>query len=56
MVTIYKVLTKNDRFSTEKTTIVVTVDNYREALERIESLKIKNNNPNITFITGNIYR
>lgn len=56
MVEIFKITKKNDRFGTIKTESVIKVDNYKQALERIEHLKSKNNKSNVTYITGNIYR
>lgn len=55
-VVIYKELDLNRRDGKTKTTQVTTVDSYREALERIEELKKNNNNPNIKYFTGDIYR
>ena len=55
-VTIYKELDLNRRDGKVKKTQVITVENYREALERIKELESKNKNPNIKYYTGDIYR
>ena len=55
-VTIYKEEDLNRRDGKLKKTQVTTVENYREALERIKELESKNKNPNIKYYTGNIYR
>lgn len=55
-VTIYKEEDLNRRDGKVKKTQVITVENYREALERIEELERKNKNPNIKYYIGNIYR
>ena len=54
-VVIYKETDLNRRDGKTKKVQVTKVDSYREALERIEELKRKNKNPNVSFFTGDIY-
>ena len=54
-VVIYKETDLNRRDGKTKKVQVTRVDSYREALERIEELKRKNKNPNVSFFTGDIY-
>lgn len=50
-VTIYKELDLNRRDGKKKITQVITVDTYREALEKIKELENKNKNPRVRYFT-----
>jgi len=43
------------RSGKRKETQIIRVETYREALERAEKLNNKNKNPDVSYITGNIY-
>ena len=56
MVKVYKEIDLQRRDGKVKVVQVYTAENYREALEKVEQLKKENQNPNIRFYTGDIWR
>lgn len=45
---------KTSRIAVVKEKVVSVAETYKEALDIAYNLNLKNSNPNITFVTGNI--
>jgi hypothetical protein len=45
---------KSSRVAVEKRKVVRAPDTYKEALDIVYDLNLRNTNPNITYITGSV--